>query len=117
MNNSGRLAELKAADYLIRHRYKILDYNYKSRFGEIDIIAKKGKYIVFCEVKMRDTDSIAKPMEFVDEAKQAKIIATTQLYLAANPTNLQPRFDVIEVFMKNGKIKSIKALENAFQLV
>ena len=117
MNNLGKLAELKAAQYLTKKRYEIVDYNYTSRFGEIDIIAKNRKYLVFAEVKMRNENSIAQPKEFVDYSKQQKIIATAQMYLANHPTELQPRFDVIEVFCEKGKIKSIKHLENAFQLV
>ena len=117
MNDLGKLAELKAANYLIKKKYKIVDYNYTSRFGEIDIIAENKKYLAFVEVKMRGENSIASPKEFVDYSKQKKIIATAKIYLANNPTDLQPRFDVIEVFCKNGKIKSFKHLENAFQLV
>ncbi|MBE6720484.1 MAG: YraN family protein [Ruminococcaceae bacterium] len=117
MNNLGRLAELKASNYLAKKRYTIVDYNYTSRFGEIDIIAKNKKYLAFVEVKMRNENSIASPKEFVDYSKQQKLIATAKLFLASHPTDLQPRFDVIEVFCKNGKIKSIKHLENAFELV
>ncbi|MBR3148920.1 MAG: YraN family protein [Eubacterium sp.] len=117
MNNLGKIGELKAAEYLRKKHYKLVDYNYTSRFGEIDIIVKNRKYIVFVEVKMRNQSSIAEPREFVDYSKQQKIIATARFYLAKNPTDLQPRFDVIEVFNEDGKIKSIKHLENAFELV
>ena len=54
--------------------------------------------------------------QFVDAKKQRKIIATAEIYLAENSCKLQPRFDVVEVFTENNKIKSIKHLENAFQL-
>ena len=116
MNNIGKLAELKATQYLINHKYKIIDCNFISRFGEIDIIASKGKYIAFIEVKMRDFDSIAQPREFVDSQKQSKIVATAKFFLMKNKTPLQPRFDVIEVICDNNSIKSIKHLENAFIL-
>ena len=117
MNDLWKLAEIKASNYLIKKRYKLVDYNYSSRFGEIDIIVKNKKYIVFVEVKMRNENSIAEPREFVDYSKQQKIIATAKIYLSHHKTDLQPRFDVIEVFCEKGKIKSIKHLENAFQLV
>ncbi len=117
MNNLGKLGELKASHYLVKKHYTIVERNFTSRFGEIDIIAENKKYLVFAEVKMRNENSIAEPREFVDYSKQKKIIATAQLYLAYHPTELQPRFDVIEVFSENDKIKSIKHLENAFQLV
>ena len=117
MNDLGKLAELKASDYLIKKRYKIVDYNYSSRFGEIDIIAENKKYIVFVEVKMRGENTLAQPREFVDYRKQKKMITTAQLYLSTHQTELQPRFDVIEVFCEKGRIKSMKHLENAFDLV
>ena len=117
MNNSGKFAELKSVMYLQDKKYKLLDVNYTCRFGEIDIIAKDGKYIVFVEVKMRESDSYVKPREYVDEFKQQKMIASANLYLAYHQTKLQPRFDVIEVVCSDYKIKSIKHLENAFQLV
>ncbi len=116
MNSMGKLAEMKACEYLEKKRYKLIDVNYSSRFGEIDLIMKKGRYICFIEVKMRNEKSIASPKEFVDSSKQSRIIKTAQIYLANNICNLQPRFDVVEVFAENNEIKSIKHLENAFQL-
>ena len=117
MNNLGKLAELKSTQYLKENKYKIVDFNYYCRFGEIDIIASKGKYIAFIEVKMRDVHSIAQPKEFVDYSKQQKLAASANFYLAHNKTKLQPRFDVIEVICENNQIKSIEHLENAFDLV
>lgn len=114
MNNKGKLWEIKAYDYLRKKRYTLLETNYTTRFGEVDLIVKNKKYICFVEVKQRDVSSIAQPKEFVDFRKQQRIKATAQLYLAKNDTNLQPRFDVIEVYTENNKIKSIKHLENAF---
>ena len=99
MNSLGKLGERYAANYLIKHKYKLVESNFQSRFGEIDIIVKNKSYLVFVEVK------------------QNKIIATAKLYLANNPTDLQPRFDVIEIYSSNNKIKSLKHLENAFTLV
>lgn len=117
MNHLGKLAEIKVAALLRKKKYTLLEFNYTSRFGEIDIIAENGKYIIFGEVKMRSDNAIALPREFVDERKQNRISVTAQLYLAQNPTHLQPRFDVFEVFSSNGKIKSVKHLENAFTLL
>lgn len=117
MNSLGKLGERYAANYLIKHKYKLVESNFQSRFGEIDIIVKNKSYLVFVEVKQRDVNSITTPAEFVDKAKQNKIIATAKLYLANNPTDLQPRFDVIEIYSSNNKIKSLKHLENAFTLV
>lgn len=117
MNNLGKLAEIKAANYLRKKKYSLVDTNFTTRFGEIDLIVKNKKYIVFVEVKMRNENSIAEPKEFVDTIKQNKIATTASLYLAQNKTDLQPRFDVVEVLCNKDKIKSIKHLENAFTLL
>lgn len=114
MNNKGKLWEIEAANYLRKKKYRLLCANYHSRFGEIDLIVSNRKYICFVEVKQRNVDSIAQPREFVTEQKQKKIISTAQIYLSQNPTNLQPRFDVIEMITKDNKIISVKHLENAF---
>lgn len=116
MNSLGIIAERKAANYLRKKNYKIIDYNYSCKFGEIDVIAQKDGFIIFVEVKARGESSIANPADFVDYYKQRKIISTAELYIAVNDIDLQPRFDVVEVYMKKDKIKSIKHLENAFTL-
>lgn len=117
MNNKGKIWEIEAANYLRKKKYTLLDVNYTTRFGEIDLIAEYKKYICFIEVKQRDEKSIATPAEFVTASKQKKIITSAKLYLMQNPTNLQPRFDVIEIYTSNNKLKLIKHLENAFELV
>ena len=116
MNNKGRLAEMKAANYLREKGYCLIEHSYKSRFGEIDLIFEYKNFIVFVEVKARGKGSIAQPREFVDEIKQKKIISTANIYMMQYKVKLQPRFDVIEVFLENNRIKSIKHLENAFSL-
>lgn len=117
MNNKGKLWEIEAANYLRKKKYKLLEANYITRFGEIDLIAANKKYICFVEVKQRDINSIAAPAEFVDSPKQKRIIAAANLYLASHSTKLQPRFDVVEVYTDNNKINSLKHLENAFDLL
>lgn len=117
MNNKGKLWEIEAANFLKKKKYKLVDVNYTTRFGEIDLIVANKKYICFVEVKQRDVSSAAAPAEFVTPSKQQKIIASAKLYLANNTTNLQPRFDVVEIYTSGGKIKSVKHLENAFELV
>ncbi len=116
MSIYGPTAERKAANFLRRKRYSLVDFNYTTRFGEIDLIFTKKKYLIFVEVKARDENSIAEPIEFIDPSKKRKLIASAQLYLAYHHTDLQPRFDIVEVVYKKDKIKSIKHLENAFTL-
>lgn len=116
MNARGKLAEIKACEYLKKKKYKLIDFNYVSPFGEIDLIMQKGKTICFIEVKMRNQNSIATPAEFVDYRKQQKIIATAKIYISNKNVKLQPRFDIVEVYTENNNIKCIKHLENAFEL-
>ena len=114
----GRFGEQAAAEYLKKKHYNIIGLNYSCRFGEIDLIAQNKKYIVFAEVKLRKSNAFAEAREFVTAAKQEKIIKTASLWLSQNETELQPRFDVIEIYAPEGaSSKSIKInhLENAFQ--
>lgn len=107
-----------AADYLRRKHYKIIATNYRCRVGEIDIIAADREYLAFVEVKLRKNADFAEAREFVTYSKQNRIRSTAALYLAWNPTELQPRFDVIEIYAPQGmetKKPVINHLEDAFQ--
>jgi putative endonuclease len=101
--SKGAAGEVLAARYLRDHGYDILGANYRTRFGEIDIIASHGAYIVFVEVKTRAQNAYYAPREAVTAAKQRRIIKTALLFLAQHPTKLQPRFDVIEVITAVGQ--------------
>ena len=116
MIKTGPLAERYAANYLRKKKYQLLDVNYRTRLGEIDLIFKKKNYIVFVEVKARNENSFASPKEYVDTEKQRKIIAASQQYIAYKKCKLQPRYDVVEVCFEKDKLKSVKHLENAFTL-
>ena len=107
----GINGEKTAEKYLKNNKYKILDCNYHSRFGEIDIIAKKDNFIVFVEVKARNNNSLGEPREAVTYSKQNKIIKTAEFYILDKKIDLQPRFDVIEVFTDTDTVNHI---ENAF---
>jgi len=109
----GDMGEEKALGFLVENGYEFVDNNYHSRYGEIDIIVKNADYIVFVEVKTRKKGSLARPSEFVDTRKQKKILKTAKIYLSENPSELQPRFDVIEVTYKGNEFE-IEHIENAF---
>ena len=114
---SGHWGEAMAADYLRKKRYEIVACNYHTRFGEIDLIARDRKTVVFVEVKARRDDRYAQAKEFVTGRKQARIRASAEIWLEQNDTPLQPRFDVIEVYAPEGmdtKRPEIIHLENAF---
>ena len=109
----GSAGEYSAADYLKKKRYKILGQNFSCRFGEIDIIAQDGKYVVFVEVKTRRNENFAQAREFVTVTKQERVIKAAMLWLQQNDVELQPRFDVIEV-VGEGRKQRITHIEDAF---
>jgi len=115
---TGAWGEALAAEYLRRKKYKILACGYRSRFGEIDLIVCNKQFLVFAEVKLRKSANFARALEYVDKRKQEKIKTTASLYISHNPTKLQPRFDVIEIYAPEGTLTvnpEINHLEDAFQ--
>ena len=113
----GRWGEDRAAEYLRDKGFTIRVANWRSRFGEIDLIAEDGAYLCFVEVKLRKNAAFGSAGAFVDRRKQEKLRATAQLYLVRHPTRLQPRFDVIEIYAPRGtdtEEPKICHLENAF---
>ena len=117
-NLSGAWGEALAAKYLIKKRYKVIATNFRSRFGEIDLIVSNRNYLVFVEVKLRKSDQFAPAREFVDYRKQDRIRTTAAIFLSEFPTELQPRFDVIEIYAPEGtatQYPQIYHLEDAFQ--
>ena len=120
--NSGKLrgawGEAIAAEYLRKHRYKIEAAGYSCRFGEIDLIVSNRKFLVFVEVKLRKSAEFAAAREYVDFRKQDRLRMTASLYLSQNPTEKQPRFDVIEIYAPEGTATvhpQIFHMEDAFQ--
>lgn len=115
------IGEDAAAKYLRRKRFKILERNYVSENGEIDIIAENRDYVVFAEVKTRTyapggTSWESRPAASVTPQKQAVIIKVAKRYLAYNKKDKRVRFDILEVYAnKTGVIESITHIENAFR--
>ena len=112
----GQFGEEQAARYLRRRFYTILERNFRCRFGEIDLIAKRGGYLVFVEVKLRRDDGHGEAKEFVTAQKQQRVMAAAQMWLSQHETALQPRFDVIEVYAPRGEDGPVKVnhIANAF---
>lgn len=113
----GDKGEKYAEKYLKSHKYKILNKNYNTRFGEIDIIAENKDRIAFVEVKTRHQNSLAMPYEAVDFRKQKRIINAAKIYLSKNETEKFCSFDVCEVIINSSNLKliSINYIENAFE--
>ena len=111
----GRYGEALAAEYLRKKGCRILAMNYRTRLGELDVIAADRRYVIFAEVKLRKNAAFAEAREFVTFAKRQKLAAAAEEWLQKNPQKLQPRFDVIAITLTGtGTVKDLKHYENAF---
>lgn len=113
----GKWGEALVAEDLRRRGWNILAAGYRCRMGEIDLIASDGKFLTFTEVKLRKNAAYGTAAEAVDVRKRERLRATAQLYLARHPSELQPRFDVAEVYAPQGAetlSPRIHYIENAF---
>ena len=106
--------EEAAADFLIRSGYRILEHNYRSRYGEIDLIAREEKTLVFVEVKYRKTDQCGDPLEAVGFRKQLRICRVADRYLMQKryPTDTPCRFDAVAILGDR-----IRLVRNAFPYI
>ncbi len=93
-------------------------HQFRSRFGEVDLVAENRDFIVFVEVKLRKNAAFAAPREYVGRDKQDRIRVTASVYLDKFPTKRQPRFDIIEIYAPQGidtPNPTIEHMEDAFQ--
>ena len=118
----GAAGEKAAVQFLVNNNYKILDVNYRCRFGEIDIIARDAQYTVFIEVKTRKNVMYGLPAEAVNYHKQRKILKVAQQYMLYKKRfDDDIRFDVVEVIAQMQQhapisIQKIRLIKNAFQM-
>lgn len=111
----GDIGEQAAVDYLRHAGYDILEQKYRSKIGEIDIIAKTRDMLVFIEVKTRRNITYGFPAEAVTYRKQQKIMNTALCYLQQiHNINIHCRFDVIEVFLAENNTITYNHIINAF---
>lgn len=96
---TGSCYETKAAAFLTGQGFELLEQNFYCRQGEIDIIAKDGRYLVFVEVKYRKDGMSGDPAEAVDERKQRRILHAARYYLLSHgyPEDTACRFDVVAI--------------------
>lgn len=119
MNNKimGKLGEEVARNYLTKLGIRVIENNYKNKYGEIDIIAREKDTIIFAEVKSRSSIKYGLPCEAVNVVKQQKI-KTVALYYLQSQSNkrYKMRFDVIEVYFDKDRntVKDVKLIKNAF---
>jgi putative endonuclease len=108
----GLQYEQLAVDYLKQQNYEILERNFYTHAGEIDLIARDGTAIVFIEVKYRSSKANGFPQEAVTQKKQQRMIRSAQYYLYHNHMeNIPCRFDVIAILGKE-----ISHIQNAFEV-
>ena len=113
----GAWGEDRATEYLCQQGFKIVERNFTTPVGEIDIIAKNRQFVVFAEVKTRRSNAFGTPQEAVGQRKQRQIARTAQWYLQNNAKlKLQPRFDVIAILCQSGKEVEITHISDAFCL-
>jgi putative endonuclease len=115
----GALGERLAADHLQRRGFRIIERNYRTRWGELDIVAYDGHTIAFCEVKTRRLrDDQRDPLESIRAVKRSRIRKMAGRWLIERtdrPYADELRFDAIGVtFDLSGKLVSIEHLEGAF---
>jgi putative endonuclease len=116
-NQVGRRGEDLAFQLLKKKGYKILERNYKSSLGEIDIIAQEGNTLVFVEVKTRSSSDFGSAKAAVDSRKQRKLSMLALGYLKSRALIDQPaRFDVVAIDMDQGREKKVELVRNAFDL-
>lgn len=108
----GAAYEKAVGEYLLSHGYLILEYNFYSRMGEIDIVARDGEYLVFVEVKYRKDGEAGGPLEAVGHTKQRRISRAAQYYCLTHGYGMSTpcRFDVAAV--QGNRIEVVK---NAFE--
>ncbi len=112
----GRESESIAIKHLKRNGYKILEQNYRTKLGEIDIIAKDKESLVFVEVKARKSTRFGNPKCAVTYKKRQKISMVALCYLKTiKQSNVKARFDVVAISLAK-KSPQIEIIKNAFEL-
>ena len=113
----GKIGESLAAEHLKVQGYEIRAQNYRTRFGEIDLIVQKGRQIVFVEVKTRRSLKFGLPQAAVTPTKQKQISKIALDYLQThNLLDAPCRFDVIAIFLSSkSELIKLHQIENAFE--
>jgi len=116
-HDKGARGEEKACDFLQGQGYRILERNYRCRLGEIDIIAREGRTVVFVEVKARSSGRFGLPQEAVGPRKRRRMTAIALHYLQSRGWLGEPaRFDVASVGLDGGQ-ETVTLFRNAFDAV
>lgn len=114
----GNWGEAKAAEFLQKKGIQLLQSNYYTRYGEIDLIMQEQETVLFVEVKLRKNQNFARAADAVTPAKQKKMILTAQAWLEEHECTKIARFDVVEVYAPKGTTGEYQLnwIPNAFEV-
>jgi putative endonuclease len=111
MSERGALAEEAAAEFLTGRGFRLLERNYRCRFGEIDLIMSDGRTLVFVEVRYRRNNSFGGAVASITGAKREKLLRAARHYMAARNEFPACRFDAV---LLSGDTQELEWIENAF---
>lgn len=109
----GALGEKLAREHLSKRGYQILSSNYRSPFGEIDIIAQDGQTLAFIEVKTRSSRQFGLPQEAINKKKLERMSRCVEVYLKSHPSSLDRRIDVLAIEFDSRDVVRIELIKNA----
>ena len=109
----GQDGEAIAAEYLRRRGYRILAANWRTRFGELDLVASQNGTVVFVEVRSRSTATGATAEESVGPDKQRRLLRMAEQYLATEAPEANARIDVVTVFFAAGSAPEVRHIVGA----
>ncbi len=112
----GTMGEVAAEDYFKRNGYLILEQNWRYSHSEIDLIVKDDKCLVFCEVRTQNPNKIhyTTPALSISREKKAALSRGAAYYVKKHKINCDCRFDIIEIYMKNGDVVGLNHIKDAF---
>ncbi|GMQ27343.1 YraN family protein [Algoriphagus sp. oki45] len=113
-NDSGRLAEQLAADWLVSKGYELKESNYRHGYAEIDLILEYRGLLVFVEVKFRSGTGFGYAEEFVDSVKKKLIVKAADQYIYENDWKKDIRFDIVGVYKDREGTVRFRHFEDAF---
>ncbi len=111
----GKQAENLACHYLEQRGLSLIERNFRSRRGEIDLIMRSAEQLVFVEVRYRKQSRFGTPADTVNVAKQRRLISCANTYLQKNPLPLPARFDVVSIEQK-GSSTIVNWIADAFRV-
>lgn len=104
----GDFGEQFAADYLLKNGYSILSRNYRTPYGELDIVAQDGDTVVFIEVKTRSSARCGTGFDAITPKKQATLLKCAQHYAEEHSLDCEMRIDAIEIMLDTRRLTHLK---------